>query len=90
MLEQPGIGPLVHGRADDQRIRLLDGIDDAGGWKGEILALQRGPKAGAGIDEIEDVETHLLMSAVSVATCSTSARVFDGRRGLPDRPTMRG
>ena len=62
MLEEPGIGPLVHGRADNQRIRLLDGIDDAGRRKGQILALQRRAKTGAGIDEIEDVETHLTVS----------------------------
>ena len=71
MLEQPGIGALVHGRADNQRIGLLDGIDDAGRRKGQILALQSRAKAWAGIDQIEDVEAHL-----SVAR-ATSARPLD-------------
>ena len=56
VLEQAGIGALVDRRPDDERIGVLDRLQDTPGRQRKLIARPGRAEAGPGIDDVEQAD----------------------------------
>jgi hypothetical protein len=84
VLEQARIGALVDGRTDDERVRRLDRIDDAGGGKRQIGSGVGRAETRPGVEEVVGAQVAASVVRISSASRALAASRASGVRSSSD------